>query len=89
MNSSVVVSIITVIGSFTLVYLNSIKDSFNQKYQVRQEQLSKFYIPFYQKYCATMFPQNQFSSMPFESRSIFLDLITQNIHLMEPCSQAM
>lgn len=89
MNSSVVVSIITVIGSFTLVYLNSIKDSSNRKYHVRQEQLSKFYIPFYQKYCAAMFPQNQFSSMPFESRSIFLDLITQNIHLMEPCSQAM
>lgn len=36
-NSSVIVSVITVIGSFTLVYLNSIKDSSDRKYNVRKE----------------------------------------------------
>ena len=80
MNSSVIVSVITVIGSFTLVYLNSIKDSSDRKYNVRKEQLLKFYVPFYQRYRMGFFPQNQLSTM---------DIMTQNIHLMEPLSPAM
>ena len=62
-NSSVIVSVITVIGSFTLVYLNSIKDSSDRKYNVRKEQLLKFYVPFYQRYRMGFFPQNQLSTM--------------------------
>ena len=46
-------------------------------------------MPFYQKYCAGLFPQNRLSAMSFEARSIFFDLMTQNIYLMEPLSQAM
>ena len=67
MNSSVIVSVITVIGSFTLVYLNSIKDSSDRKYNVRKEQLLKFYVPFYQRYRMGFFPQNQLSTMSIET----------------------
>lgn len=89
MDSTIIVATISVIGSFTLVYLNSVKETSNKKYEIRREQLSKFYMPFYQKYCAGLFPQNRLSAMSFEARSIFFDLMTQNIYLMEPLSQAM
>ena len=89
MDSTIIVAAISVIGSFTLVYLNSVKENSNKKYEIRREQLSKFYMPFYQKYCAGLFPQNRLSAMSFEARSIFFDLMTQNIYLMEPLSQAM
>lgn len=89
MDSTIIVAAISVIGSFTLVYLNSVKETSNKKYEIRREQLSKFYMPFYQKYCAGLFPQNRLSTMSFEARSIFFDLMTQNIYLMEPLSQAM
>lgn len=89
MDSTIIVAAISVIGSFTLVYLNSVKETSNKKYEIRREQLSKFYMPFYQKYCAGLFPQNRLSAMSFEARSIFFDLMTQNIYLMEPLSQAL
>lgn len=89
MDSTIIVAAISVIGSFTLVYLNSVKETSNRKYEIRKEQLSKFYIPFYQRYCAGLFPQNQLSAMPSEARARFFNLITQNIYLMEPLSQAM
>ena len=89
MNSTVIVAIITVIGSFILAYINSIKDLLNRKYEIRREQLSKFYMPFYQKYCIGLFDQNNLSNMSLETRSSFLDLMTHNIYFMEPHSQAM
>ena len=52
MIASIIVSIISVIGSFVLVFLSSIRDTFERKYTIRREQLDKFYIPFYQTYCA-------------------------------------
>lgn len=89
MDSTIIVAAISVIGSFTLVYLNSVKETSNRKYEIRKEQLSKFCIPFYQRYCAGLFPQNQLSAMSSEARARFFNLITQNIYLMEPLSQAM
>ena len=89
MNSTIVVAIISVTGSFILVYLNSFKDLLNRKYEIRREQLSNFYTPFYQRYCAGFFQHCQLSSMDNRVRSIFLDLMTRNLHLMEPHSQAM
>lgn len=89
MNSTIVVAIISVTGSFILVYLNSFKDLLNRKYEIRREQLSNFYTPFYQRYCAEFFQHCQLSSMDNRVRSIFLDLMTRNLHLMEPHSQAM
>ena len=44
----IVVAIISVVGSFVVVYLTAIKELFTQKYQIRREQLDNFYIPFYQ-----------------------------------------
>lgn len=86
---SILVSVISVIGSFILVYLSTIKDHFAHRYEVKKEQLEKFYIPFYQKYCAGFLSIVKLSEMSFEARGMFLDLFTQNIHLMEPKSQSM
>mgnify|MGYP001214852331 CR=1 FL=1 len=89
MESSIIVSIITVAGSFILVYLSTVKDRVNQKYNVRKEQLNNFYIPFYQHYCAGFLFENSFSQLDLDGRSIFFDLFTKNLHLMEPTSQSM
>ena len=89
MNSSIIVAIISVIGSLIVVYLSTIKEHFSKKYEVRREQLEKFYIPFYQKYCAGFLSANSISNMGLESRGQFLDLFTKNLHLMEPKSQSM
>ena len=45
--ASIIVSLISVIGSFVVVYLSAIRDVFSEKQQVRREQLDNFYIPFY------------------------------------------
>ena len=44
--ASIIVSLISVIGSFVVVYLSAIRDVFNEKQQVRREQLDNFYVPF-------------------------------------------
>lgn len=86
---AIIVAIISVVGSFILVYLNSIKDRFNQKTLIRKEQLEKFYVPFYQMYCRGFLTEINLSEMGFETRSKFLGLMSENIHLMQPKSQAM
>lgn len=64
--ASIIVSLISVIGSFVVVYLSAIRDVFSEKQQVRREQLDNFYIPFYRRYCAGfLFLQ---SSKPNEPR---------------------
>lgn len=87
--ASIIVAIISLIGSFVLVYLNSIKDIFLSKRNVYKERLEKFYIPFYQKYCAGALSTEKLSSLDIEARCIFLDLFTHNIHLMDAHSQAL
>lgn len=47
--ASIIVSLISVIGSFVVVYLSAIRDVFSEKQQVRREQLDNFYIPFLPK----------------------------------------
>ena len=86
---AIIVAVISVIGSFVVVYLSTIKEHFTQKYEVKKEQLEKFYIPFYQKYCAGFLSVNKLSEMGFETRAEYLDLFTQNIHLMESKSQSL
>lgn len=86
---AIIVAVISVIGSFVLVYLSTIKEHFSQKYEVKKKQLEKFYIPFYQKYHAGFLSINKFSEMSVEAREQFLDLFTQNIYLMEPKSQSL
>ncbi len=86
---AIIVSVISVIGSFIVVYLSTIKERFNKKHEVKREQLENFYIPFYQKYCAGFLSANKLSSMGFEARGQFLDLFTNNLYLMEPKSQSM
>lgn len=88
MDSAIIVSIISVIGSFILVYLSTIKESFDRKYQVRKEQLDKFYIPFYQMYCRGLMSDIKFSKFSIEIKLKFLDMLSNNIHLLEPGSQA-
>lgn len=89
MNSSIIVAIISVIGSFIVVYLSTIKEHFNKKYDVQLERLENFYIPFYQKYCSGFLSINKLSEMNFEARGQFLDLFTKNLHLMGAKSQSM
>lgn len=86
--ASIIVSLISVIGSFVVVYLSAIRDVFSEKQQVRREQLDNFYIPFYRRYCAGFLFRNRLSQMSPESRSVFLELFTRNIHLMEPILQS-
>ena len=86
--ASIIVSLISVICSFVVVYLSAIRDVFNEKQQVRREQLDNFYVPFYRRYCAGFLFRNRLSQMSLEARNAFLDLLTRNIYLMEPTSQA-
>ena len=89
MDSSIIVAIISLIGSFILIYLSSIKETSDRKYTVHKEQLDKFYIPFYQKYCAGFLSKNKLSELDINTRGAFLDLFTKNLHLMEPESQSL
>ena len=83
---SIIVAIISLIGSCIAIYSNFLKDLLTSKKTVYKKRLENFYFPFYQKYCAGFLSINEFSSLDFEARSIFLDLFTQNIHLMgAPC----
>ncbi len=87
--ASIIVATISVIGSFVVVYLTAVKDLFTQKYQIRREQLDNFYIPFYQFYCRGFLLYNELSKLDPEARCNLLDLLTKNIYLMEPKSQAL
>ena len=84
----IIVAIISVIGSFVVVYLTAVKELFTQKYQIRREQLDNFYIPFYQFYYRGLLLYNKLSSLSSEARCNLLDLMSNNIYLMEPKSQA-
>ena len=64
--ASIIVSLISVIGSFVVVYLSAIRDVFSEKQQVRREQLDNFYIPFYRRYCAGFLFRNRLSQMSQE-----------------------
>nr|DAG53194.1 MAG TPA: hypothetical protein [Caudoviricetes sp.] len=87
--ASIIVTIISVVGSFVVVYLTAVKELFTQKHQICREQLDNFYIPFYQFYCRGLLFYNNLSQLGLESRSNLLDLLTSNIYLMEPKSQAL
>lgn len=87
--ASIIVSIISVVGSFILVYLSVIKDSFDQKRSVQNEQLEKFYIPFYKMYCRGFMSNIKLSSFPLDVRLNILDLMSDNIQFLEPLSQSL
>ena len=54
-----------------------------------REQLDKFYIPFYKIYCRGFLSELRLSELNFETWSCILDLMSDNLHLMEPESQSM
>lgn len=85
----IISNLITTLGAFILVYLSVIKDTHASKYQIIREQLDKFYIPFYQMYCRGFLSELPLSSMSQETRGKFLDLLSNNLHLMEPLSQSL
>ena len=86
---SIISNLITTLGAFVLVYLSVIKDNYSSKYKIRREQLDKFYIPFYKLYCRGFLSENPLSLMTPEVRGSILELLSDNIHLMEPLSQSM
>lgn len=89
MIASIIVTSISVIGSFILVYLSSIKEKSVQKNIIRREQLDKFYIPFYQMYCRGFMSIIKPHEFLIESKLELLELLTNNIYLIEPASQTL
>ncbi|MBS5510166.1 MAG: hypothetical protein KHX30_02350 [Clostridium sp.] len=89
MSPDIIATIITNLGAFILVYLSVVKERYVSKNAIRREQLDKFYIPFYKTYCRGFLSQMKLSEMSVESRSIILDLMSENLHLMEPLSQSL
>ena len=85
----IVASTITTLGAFILVYLSVVKDDHVSKSKIIREQLEKFSIPFYKIYCRGFLSELTLSEMSLETWSLFLDLMSDNLHLMEPASQSM
>ena len=89
LNPEIIASTITTLGAFILVYLSVIKDDHVSKSKIIREQLEKFYIPFYKIYCRGFLSELALSEMNAETWSCILDLMSDNLHLMEPTSQSM
>lgn len=87
LNPEIIASTITTLGAFILVYLSVIKDDHVSKSKIIREQLEKFYIPFYKIYCRSFLSKLALSEMDVETWSRVLDLMSDNLHLMEPSSQ--
>ena len=88
LNSEIIGNIITTLGAFILVYLSVIKDDHVSKSKIIREQLENFYVPFYKIYCRGFLSETVLSAMDFETWSLILDLMSDNLHLMEPLSQS-
>lgn len=89
LSPEVIASTITTIGAFILVYLSVIKDDHVSKSKIIREQLEKFYIPFYKIYCRGFLSELALSKMEPKTWSHILELMSDNLHLMEPLSQSM
>ena len=89
MNSSIIVASISACASFIAIYLSAMRDKYALKQEIRRERLNNFYIPFYQMYCRGFLSINNLSTMGFESRGKFLDLMSKNIVFMGQKSQAL
>lgn len=86
---TIIGNVITSLGAFITIYLTAIKDSHVSKLKTIREQLDKFYIPFYKIYCRGFLSELRLSELNFETWSCILDLMSDNLHLMEPESQSM
>lgn len=89
LSPEVIASTITTLGAFVLVYLSVVKDNHVSKSKIIREQLEKFYIPFYKIYCRGFLSKLTLSELSSETWSCVIELMTDNLHLMEPASQAM
>ena len=85
----VISSTISTLGAFVLVYLSVVKDNHVSKTKIRREQLEKFYVPFYKIYCRGFLSELALSELSIETWECIFNLMTDNLHLMEPASQAM
>ena len=86
---TIIGNVITSLGAFITIYLTAIKESHVSKLKTIREQLDKFYIPFYKIYCRGFLSELRLSELNFETWSCILDLMSDNLHLMEPESQSM
>lgn len=89
LSPEIIGNIIATLGAFILVYLSVIKDDHVSKSKIIREQLENFYIPFYKIYCCGFLSQTALSAMKPEIWSDILDLMSNNLHLMEPVSQSL
>lgn len=73
--------------SIFLVYLALMKDNFISKRLVYKERVEKFYSIFYVKYNSGLLMYRELGNSSIETISVFFDLISANIYLIEPKSQ--
>ena len=85
LSPEIIGNIITTLGAFILVYLSVIKDNHVSKSKIIREQLEKFY----KIYCRGFLSKTALSEMNFKTWTTILDLMSDNLHLMEPVSQSM
>lgn len=89
MDTAIIVASISASASFIAIYLSAMKENFALKQKIQRERLDNFYIPFYQMYCRGLLDTNNLSTMGFESRGKFLDLMSKNIVFMGRKSQSL
>ena len=89
MDTAIIVASISAFASFIAIYLSAMKENFALKQKIQRERLDNFYIPFYQMYCRGLLDTNNLSTMGFENRGKFLDLMNKNIVFMGRKSQAL
>lgn len=79
--------VVPALTSVFLVYLALVKDNFISKKNVYKERVEKFYSQFYIKYNSGLMMYHEIGNCPVDTISVFFDLISKNIHLIEPKSQ--
>ena len=82
--------ILQCVTTFSIFFLAFRKDRYMQKIDSFQQRFKQLYSPFYRKILVGCFSnEHRLSSAPIETRSIFLDLFSQNVEYMSATSQAL
>jgi len=84
---SLISDIAPFITAIVLFYLSSSRESKISKNKVDKERLETIYIPFYRMSSFGLFSPKGFGSFTRESRISFLNLISNNVHLLDTNSQ--
>lgn len=81
-------AIIQSITTIVIFFLAFRKDRYFKNTDTLHKRLDKLYFPFYQKFMVGNFSnEHKLSSCALETRAVFLDLFSQNLHYMGSKSQ--